>query len=293
MSAMAAQPVRTDCLVIGDIAVKRDDQRRAAESTLAGVAARTAAHAAASGADVTLVAKTGADVAGGLAREMLRRLRVDLRYVATDAGLATTTWQGGSQPWIRRGADMALRLDEVPSSMAVPAALVVVSGYSLSVEPARSAVLGALRSAGRRGARALLVLEADLLWRTNARMTRTVLEPALRAADIVTLTGADARVLAGPRWTPTQVAHDLHGLGPSVVLLLAGAGSLLADGRQHHALHASAEPAADLYAAPGAFASALATGLPVRRAAADALRYAAGIRRPGAPRTARTAIVAG
>ena len=290
MSAMAAHPARIDCLVVGDIAMERQDRERG--RALAGVAARIAAHAAVQGARVALVAKTGADGAGGLAREMLHRLRVDLRYVFTDAALATTTWQPGPPPWIRRGADMALRLDEVPSPVALPAAMVVASGYSLSVEPARSAVLGALRSSARRGGRALLVPEADLLWQTNARITRPVLEPALAAAEVVVLTAADARVLAGTRWTPDEVIRRLRALGPTVVLLLAGPRSLLVEGRQHHPLDAGEAAPADAYAAPGAFAAGLAAGFPARRAALEAIRYASAVRRPGAPHSPRTATAA-
>src|SRR5919198_506631 len=87
-----------------------------------------------------------------------------------------------------RGADHQLVLGGAAARLTAHAAglkahITVVSGYSLSVEPARSAVLGALTAAGARGGRSALLLEADLLWWTNARMTRRVLEPALAAAE--------------------------------------------------------------------------------------------------------------
>src|SRR5207302_1316227 len=96
---------------------------------------------------------------------------------------------------VERGADLALRLDELPP-LSAAAALVVVSGYSLSVEPARSAALGALTTARARGARAALWLDAQLLRWTNARITRRVPEPAIAAADRVALQEADARAHA-------------------------------------------------------------------------------------------------
>jgi sugar/nucleoside kinase (ribokinase family) len=299
MAAMAIPSRRTGCLIVGDIALERDEQRRTGDH-LAGVAARVSAHAAALGSQVTLVAKAGADDAGRSARDMLHRLQVDLRYLYTDPTLPTTTWQTGSirskdaglpatLPWIRRGADMALRLDELPSTAALEASLVVASGYSLSVEPARSAVLGALRSAPARGARAMLVLEAGLLWQTNARMARTVLEPALAAADVAFLTTADAGVLAGPRWRAADLLRQLQSLGPTVVLLLAGDQSIVVEGRRHHDLRA--ETPTDLYAVPGAFAARLSAGSGAHRAAVEALRYASSVRRAGAPHAGRSPVV--
>jgi sugar/nucleoside kinase (ribokinase family) len=298
MSAMAMASGRTSCLVVGDIAVERDEPRRMGEN-LAGVAARVSAHAAVQGIAVTLVAKSGADEAGRSVRDMLQRLQVDLRYLYTDPALPTTIWQGESArskgpglgpalPWIRRGADMALRLDEIPSTTGLKAPLVVASGYSLSVEPARSAALGALRSAPGRGARAMLVMAAALLWQTNARMARTVLEPALAAADIAVLTETDAGVLAGSRGRAADLVRQLQGLGPSVILL-AGEQSIMVEGRHHYDL--DGETPADPYAVPGAFAAGLSAGIAAHRAAVDALRYGASVRRPGAPRGGRTPVV--
>src|ERR1700693_6643994 len=114
--------------------------------------------------------------------------------------MQTTVWHqpDGQAPdrHVAGGAALALRLDELPPPW-VTAALTVVCGYSLSVEPARSAALGALTTARARGGHSALLLEADLLWWTNARMTRRVLEPALAAADSVALQATDAQALFG------------------------------------------------------------------------------------------------
>src|SRR5919201_1272922 len=168
-----------DWLAVGDLAEERGADH---QLVLGGAAARLTAHAAGLKAHTTLVAKVGDDEAGRRLRDALARLKVDLHWLRETPDLRTKVWHDPDgepqQRRVERGADLALRLDELPSRD-VRAAITVVSGYSLSVEPARSAVLGALTAAGARGGRSALLLEADLLWWTNARMTRRVLEPAL------------------------------------------------------------------------------------------------------------------
>jgi sugar/nucleoside kinase (ribokinase family) len=137
-----------DWLAVGDVA----EERAAASGPgiLGGGAARLAAHAAALRARTALVGKVGADDAGRRVRDSLERLKVDLRWLREAPGLRTTIWhQREGEPELRRverGADLALRLDELPPA-SVTAALTVISGYSLSVEPARSAALGAITGA--------------------------------------------------------------------------------------------------------------------------------------------------
>jgi sugar/nucleoside kinase (ribokinase family) len=275
-----------DWLAVGDVAEERstDDQR-----ILGGGAARLAAHAAALGARTALVAKLGDDEAGRRIHEGLERLRVDLRWLHRAPGLRTTVWHDpDGDPAVRRverGADLALRLDELPP-VSVRAPLTVVSGYSLSVEPARSAALGALTNAGARGGRAALLLDAQLLWWTNARMTRRVLEPAIAAADSVALQEADARILFGPI-DNRQAVRLLGDMGPRLVYLAAPDGSVLLreGGRVVACPAASGEGAPrDRYAGAAAFWVGLAKRTAPRKAAADSIRYARSVRRAGAPR---------
>jgi len=266
-----------DWLAVGDAA----EERAAASSPgiLGGGAARLAAHAAALRARTALVAKVGADEAGRRVRDGLERLKVDLRWLRETPGLRTTIWH---QP---DGEDLALRLDELPPNF-VRAALTVVSGYALSVEPARSAALGALAGAHARGGRSALLLEADLLWWTNARMTRRVLEPALAAVDSVALQAADAEVLFGSV-DSREALRLLAGLGPRLVYLAEPDGSvwLREGGRVHWCPAGQSEDAPrDRYAGPAAFWVALAKRSAPRKAAADSIRYAQSVRRAGAPR---------
>src|ERR1700682_6146855 len=105
-----------DWLAVGDVA----EERAAASGPgiLGGGAARLAAHAAALGARTALVAKVGSDEPGRRVRDSLERLRVDLRWLREAPGLRTTIWhQPDGDPQLRRverGADLALRLDELP-----------------------------------------------------------------------------------------------------------------------------------------------------------------------------------
>jgi sugar/nucleoside kinase (ribokinase family) len=276
-----------DWLAVGDVA----EERAAGDSPgiLGGGAARLAAHAAALRARTALVAKVGGDDAGRRVRDSLERLRVDLRWLRLARDLRTTIWhQPDGEPQLRRlerGADLALRLDELPPT-SVRAMLTVVSGYSLSVEPARSAALGALTSAAARGGRSAFLLEADLLWWTNARMTRRVLEPALAAAESVALQAADARVLFGTA-DGRHALRLLAEMGPRLVYLAESDGSvLLREGGRVHTCPADPKGDAprDRYAGPAAFWVALAHRTAPRKAAADSVRYAQSVRRAGAPR---------
>src|SRR5207244_4081820 len=168
-------------------------EERAAASgpgILGGGAARLAAHAAALRARTALVAKVGADEPGRRVRDALERLKVDLRWLRETPGLRTTIWHqpdGEAQGRrVERGADLGLRLDELPPNF-VRAALTVVSGYALSVEPARSAALGALAGSiggrpagvGRRGAIATRARRrSGSRWRSGRRPGKPPLIPS-------------------------------------------------------------------------------------------------------------------
>jgi sugar/nucleoside kinase (ribokinase family) len=272
-----------DWLAVGDVAEERTTDGLA---ILGGGAARLVAHAAALGLRTTLVAKLGEDDEGRHVRDALERLKVDLRWLRTAPGMRTTVWHqpdGQAQDRrVDRGADLALRLDELPP-ISVTAALTVVCGYSLSVEPARSAALGALTMARARTGHSALLLEADLLWWTNARMTRRVLEPALGAADSVALTAADAHVLFGPV-DGREALRLTAEMGPRLVYLAQPDGSvLLRDGGRVYSFPADGV-ARDRFAGPAAFWAGLAQKSAPRKAALDAVRYASSVRRAGAPR---------
>jgi len=274
-----------DWLAVGDVAEERTGT---GPPILGGGAARLAAHAAAMKASVALVAKVGDDEAGRRVREALERLRVDVRWLDRAAGLRTTVWHDvDGRPQLRRlerGADLALRLDELPPARVAPAVLTVVAGYSLSVEPARSAAIGALTGAKARGGHAALLVEAELLWWTNARMTRRVLEPALRAADSVALRLADARVLVGES-DARKAARSIAAIGPRVVYLSSdGGGVVLQEGGRQYQFPSDPTPP-DRYAGPAAFWVGIARGAPPKTAAPASVRYALSVRRAGAPRT--------
>lgn len=286
-------PQVLDWLVVGDIALERSDGKGTSQPILGGAGARLAAHGASLGAKVALVAKTGEDEAGERALAWLQRLRVDLTWTGAARGYRTTIWhEPPGRPQARRverGADLALRLDEIPSPAAAPARLTVVSGYSLSVEPARSAAVGALRVAPERGGRSAMQLEAELLWWTNPRMTRKVLEPALAVTHSVALTASDARTLFGPRVQLKDALRELSRLGPHLIFMSdAEGGALLQEGARLHVYRArdGAAPI-DRYAGPAAFWVAHARGIAPRQAASIAVRHAQAIQHAGAPRSAR------
>jgi sugar/nucleoside kinase (ribokinase family) len=272
-----------DWLAVGDVAEERTAD---GVTILGGGAARLAAHAAALGARTALVAKVGEDDAGRRLRDALERLNVELTWVRTAPGMRTTVWHQpdgkAADRRVDRGADLTLRLDELPP-ISRTAALIVVSGYTLSVEPARSAALGALATARARKGQAALLLEADLLWWTNARMTRRVLEPAMSAADSVALQASDAQALFGAV-DGREALRLIAEMGPRLVYLTQADGSvLLRDGSRVYVVPADERPR-DRYAGPAAFWVGLAQRVAPRTAALDSVRYARSVRRAGAPR---------
>jgi len=271
---MTAMSGAFDWLAVGDVGEARGAGRH---PSLGGAAARLAAQATALGASVAIVGKVGDDDAGRRVRALLARAGVDLAWLRDGPAARTTVWIDADGPSasrrIDRGADLGLRLDELPPR-SVTAAMTIVSGYSLSVEPARSAAIGALAGAARRGGRSGLLLEADVLWSTNARMARRVLEPALATADSVALTHADATALLGPT-TARQAVKTIAQLGPRIVYLGQPDGSILVrEGSRLHAIPAldDSPQRADRFAGPAAFWVALARGESVAEAASGSLR---------------------
>lgn len=284
-------PVELDWFTVGDVGLEVRDHARAGRGViLGGAAARLAAHAAALGMRVAIAGKLGDDDAGGQASQQLRALGIDLRWLRRAPGLRTTIWHEPPEhpeSWrLERGADQALRLDELPSPTLAGARLTVVSGFSLSVEPARSAAVWALETAERRRGRSALLLEADRLWSTNARVARRVLEPALAAAYSVAMNANDTRALFGPRVTAKEAARSIAEAGPRVVYVEDGeAGAVLYESGRVQPLSPRADsPPADRFAGPAAFWKGLATGTAPRKAALTAIEYAASIRRAGVPR---------
>jgi len=278
-----------DWLAVGDIA---EDRTPGNQSVIGGGAGRLVLYAAGLGASAALVGKIGDDAAGRHLRDALNRLHVDLQWLRTAPGLQTTSWFGrDADPQhrrVERGADLGLRLDELPPH-SVSAALTVVSGYSLSVEPARSAVMGALAQAPGRGGRAALLVEAELLWWMNARITRRVLEPALALAHSVALTSADAAVLFGAM-PARDLVRAIGQMGPRIVYLMEADGSVMVreGGRVHRVTGTHPDGASEhATAAAASFWVALARGQPVVKAAETSVRYREGRRLPAVSRRGR------
>ena len=131
-----------------------------------------------------------------------------------------------------------------------------------------------------------MLVEAALLWSTNARMTRRVLEPALAVSDSVALSAGDAEILFGPI-PGRQVVRLVAELGPRVVYLTQADGSVLVrEAGRVHTFPATArertvsEPAAG----PAAFWVGLAHRQAVVKAAEASLRFASARRPPPAGR---------
>ncbi|GAC1483854.1 MAG: hypothetical protein PVSMB9_09670 [Candidatus Dormibacteria bacterium] len=280
-----------DWLAVGDVGIEYS--RSSPDGILGGGAARLAVHAAALGAGVALVAKLGDDDAGRRATESLRRSKIDLRWLQRAAELGTTAYhleEGEATGWrVERGADAALRLDELPSAAAAPAKLVVVSGYSLRGEPARSAALGALATARSRQGRAALFMDGELLWQTSSRMTLRLLEPAIGRAQLLALSSEDLSLLFGAMREPREALRSLSDMGPKVIYLYDSHGMvwLREGGRTHACTAAGVHEPRDRYAGAASFWVEVGRGKPARLAAQTSVRYAQAVRRAGQPPTVK------
>jgi sugar/nucleoside kinase (ribokinase family) len=274
-----------DWVAVGDVGESR---KGGGQPAIGGGAGRLAAHAAGLNASVALVGKVGDDEPGRRLRQALSGLKIDLRWLQTLPSNPTTLWSGSDDATqerrVERGADLALRLDELPPGW-LTARMTVVSGYSLSVEPARSAAMGALSGAAARGGISALLLEAELLWSTNSRVTRRILEAALALSESVALSAADARVLFGPV-AFRQALRMMAGLGPRTIYLTEEDGSVLVrEGSKVYSCPGAGAPPGDRLAGPAAFWVGLAHRVPVQRAALESVRYAASRARSRSART--------
>lgn len=223
-----------------------------------GAAANVAVWVRTLGVAARLVACHGSDLAGTLLRAELEARGVELHpSEPTDGatGAAMVVWTGEERSFITDpGVNLTLRVSHVRGGVAGADAL-YLSGYPLTREASRPAVLAAAQEAGSRvpsvvdaaswpllsGAAAKAILEA-------ARLTGTL----LAAAD-------EARALTG-RSQPEDAARSLAEQAGIAVVKVGSRGVLVAAGGGVHAIPAvQVEEAVDATGAGDAFAAGFLT----------------------------------
>jgi sugar/nucleoside kinase (ribokinase family) len=230
-----------------------------------GAAANVAVWLARAGAEVTLIARVGDDVAGRMTLEALRDEGVDAR-VDVDPVLPTGTCivlvePGGERTMLPdAGANAALAAAPLPGD----ARHLHVAGYAL-LHPGSRAAARELIAAARSGG---LTVSVDPS--SAAPLARTG-PPAFLAwiagADLLIPNRDEAAVLTGAA-DPEAAARALTEHAREVVVKLGAAGALWTDGRRVVRAPALPVPEADTTGAGDAFAAGL---LAARARGADAL----------------------
>lgn len=250
---MAYPPTPPVVIVVGDVMVdvvvrpvgpfnRGSDTRSQVAVTPGGSASNQAVALAVSGAEAHLVALVGEDEMGDAAARALTAsgVRAHLRRVRgahTGVVVALVDPSGERSMLTDRGANLALRDDDVPASLLARARHLHLSGYDLldeATRPAALAVLEAARAAGltrsvdpcSAGPLAAVGAEAFLGW--------------VGGLDLCCANRQEGEALTGSR-QPAEVLGGLRRYFTEVVLTL-GADGALYSGPGADMLHCPAEP---------------------------------------------------
>lgn len=167
-----------------------------------GAPANVAVAAARLGAETAFLGKVGQDGFGAYLKQVLRENGVDTTWLRTGSGFTTmaivTVDQSGERDFqFVRGADCALRAEEVPASILGNTTFLHFGSVSLTADPARTATLAAAQAARRLGA----VVSYDPnyranLWPDEAAAVSWMKQP-LGMTDVLKLSDEELFLLAG------------------------------------------------------------------------------------------------
>lgn len=233
-----------------------------------GQVANTAWNVSLLGGKAAVVGCVGADGFGRFLRRQLEQIGVATRYLYEVDGVPTTLslivrHTGTPDFLIHRGADALLSPDRVPARIIGQARALHTSAFGLSQEPARSAILYALRIAREAGC--LVSLDPNYhpaIWDRTTPATE-VLHRACRYVDLVKPSLDDCRRIFGPQVDLEEcVSHFLDWGARVVVLTMGKEGALLAlaDG-ERSTIPAHEVDVADATGAGDAFWAGLIAGL--------------------------------
>lgn len=192
-----------------------------------GSPANLAAYVAKLGGRSALISKVGLDPFGEFARDRLAEAGVETEALRLDEAVNTTVifitrTAGTAESLALRNGDYQLTVDEVDESVVRRARVVHASTFALSRQPARSAVVKALRLAHDH--RRVVSLDPNynpLIW-PDREEAREVLSELFTLATLTKPSLDDAARLFGKGRTPEAYIDLYHDLGPEVVVLTMG-----------------------------------------------------------------------
>ena len=213
-----------DLLCVGELLVDRIAIGPAYRRFFGGAPANVAVNYSQLGREAAIVAKVGADSSGRFLIDELRSHGVLSDGVVVDPRHRTSEVYVGSgeMPCCpTRDADFHLRPDEIDVGLVGECRILHTSVFSLSREPARFAVLDAVKLAKEEGK--LVSLELNYrpeVW-PDRQEALHIVEGLLPSVDAVKPSLEDARSLYG-ELAPEEYLHRFAGLGPPLVVLTMG-----------------------------------------------------------------------
>jgi len=156
-----------------------------------------------------------------------KRTRTTIAFVINQPITGEKTSFFYRKPWVGQTADSALELNDIDLQYISKARVVHVSGHSLSQNPARKAILSAVKYAKENGVRISFdpTLRADC-WNSEATIKK-MYRQMLRIADIATFSDEESKFMFGTN-DPIEVAEKVLKFGVNIVGVKRGSkGSLI------------------------------------------------------------------
>jgi sugar/nucleoside kinase (ribokinase family) len=229
-----------DLLAVGEalidfISVERVDSLAKAyqfEKRRGGSPANIAVDMAKLGGKTAIAARVGEDTFGDFIRREMDKAGVNTDYLISDSTAATslvfvTRTQGTPDFQVLRGADIQLRLEDIPTALIARAKVVHTSTWPLTSEPARSTLVALLQQA--KALNKIVSCDPNYspqLWQ-DASQGVGMVERMLGYASITKPSLDDANRIFGMDQSPEVIIERFHDMGPRVVVLTMGAKGIL------------------------------------------------------------------
>jgi len=198
------------------------------------------------------VTAVGEDPFGEFLIQELKKNEVDTSHVKVERGRRTTiafvankpatgerSFVFYRRPWVAGTADSALTIENADLDYISKASILHVSGFSLSQNPSRRAVLSAVEHARRVGVKVSFdpTLRVDV-WNSE-RTVRRLYNQMLRLSDIATFSQEEAAFIFGTD-SPDKAAETALKYGVGAVGMKLGADGALVETREGRKVHVPA-----------------------------------------------------
>jgi len=168
-----------------------------------------------------------------------RGMRTTLAFVANEPKTGERSFIFYRRPWVRGTADSALSIEDVDLDYASNAKILHVSGFSLSQNPSRKAVLSAVKRVKKAGVRVSFdpTLRIDVWY--SERTIRRLYSQMLSLSDIATFSREEAAFIFRTN-NPEKAAEAALRCGAKVVGVKLGSDGALVETNKNQRLYAPA-----------------------------------------------------